>query len=63
MSNEKVVVILLLVTIILSIVSVVMTFSVGEEKDLVAKEVRNIVEGSGSGEVGFEIVPSGAEGT
>ena len=63
MDKERVVVILLLITIILSVVSLVITFSVGTGASEDRKEMK-ITRTQSSGQLGFEILPSpnGSEG-
>ncbi len=56
MNKEKVVVVLLLITIILSIVSVVITLAV--EPASADSGVEGNTEDSGSGSLGFEILPN-----
>ena len=61
MDKEKIIIVLLLITIVLSVVSVVVTFS-AEPTASQPQEVRNIEEGESSGTASFEIVPSGTAG-
>lgn len=65
MDNQKIVVVLLLITIILSVVSVVVTFSASPTVAQ-SKEVDTTPVGSSgdSGKIGFEIVnpPTGGTG-
>ena len=56
MDKEKVVVVLLLITIILSIVSVVMTFSVDAGSSNSGDGITNTENDQGVGHVAFEIV-------
>jgi len=57
--REKVVVILLLVTILLSVVSVVMTMSMDKSDDSSQKEgIKNLGPDNSVGHVAFEIVES-----
>jgi len=59
MTNEKVVVVLLLITIILSVVSVVVALGVGGvEED--PQVVSRILEDDSSAQISFEIVDSGS---
>ncbi len=61
MDNQKIVVILLLITILLSIFSVVLTFTTNFGGSKTVEKINN--QGPSSGQVSFKIIPESERGT
>ena len=62
MNSQKIVVVLLLVTIILSIVSVVLTFSTNLVGKNTVQKIQTNNQGPSTGQISFKIAPTSERG-